>query len=245
MKLTARVSRALLRRLLPQPVSARHAEYSMIFSGDDESSRPSPRLMAIALQAIQFAMQETSTRQVSARMPNPPYYPDVWPGENYKLLAGLVRTVKPSLITEIGTGGGTSTLTMRQVTPPGGRIVTFDVLGWRDWPGSLLREDDFADGRLEQSTDDVSDPAMFARHRALFAQSQLIFLDAAKDGVMEQRILDHLQGVTFPTPPLLVFDDIRVWNMLRTWRNICFPKLDLTSFGHWTGTGLVDWGASA
>jgi hypothetical protein len=38
-----------------------------------------------------------------------------------------------------------------------------------------------------------------------------------------------------------MFDDIRLWNMLRTWRTINRPKLDLTSFGHWSGTGLVDW----
>ena len=29
--------------------------------------------------------------------------------------------------------------------------------------------------------------------------------------------------------------------MLRTWRGIERPKFDATSFGHFTGTGLVDW----
>jgi hypothetical protein len=38
-----------------------------------------------------------------------------------------------------------------------------------------------------------------------------------------------------------MFDDIRFWNMLRIWRNVAAPKLDITSFGHWSGTGLVDW----
>ena len=28
---------------------------------------------------------------------------------------------------------------------------------------------------------------------------------------------------------------------LRIWRAIARPKLDVTSFGHWTGTGLVEW----
>ena len=40
---------------------------------------------------------------------------------------------------------------------------------------------------------------------------------------------------------LLVFDDIRLWNMLEIWREIRHPKIDLTSLGHYTGTGLVDW----
>jgi hypothetical protein len=41
--------------------------------------------------------------------------------------------------------------------------------------------------------------------------------------------------------PVLVFDDTRVRNMLHTWRDVRRPKLDLTSFGHWSGTGLVHW----
>jgi hypothetical protein len=30
--------------------------------------------------------------------------------------------------------------------------------------------------------------------------------------------------------------------MLGVWRGIARPKLDLTSFGHGSGTGLVRWG---
>jgi hypothetical protein len=33
-------------------------------------------------------------------------------------------------------------------------------------------------------------------------------------------------------------------NMIELWRNVQKPKLDLTSFGHWSGTGLIDWNAS-
>jgi hypothetical protein len=35
-------------------------------------------------------------------------------------------------------------------------------------------------------------------------------------------------------------DDIRFVNMVDNWNAIASPKLDLTSFGHWSGTGLVD-----
>jgi hypothetical protein len=38
-----------------------------------------------------------------------------------------------------------------------------------------------------------------------------------------------------------MFDDTRVLNMIEIWRRLNRPKLDLTSFGHWSGTGLVDW----
>ena len=67
----------------------------------------------------------------------------------------------------------------------------------------------------------------------------MIFIDAAHNGETEKKILENLQTVSFKKPPLIVMDDIRVWTMLKCWREIPFPKLDLTSFGHWSGTGIV------
>ena len=52
---------------------------------------------------------------------------------------------------------------------------------------------------------------------------------------------DHL-GYLFAIERVeFLFDDIKELNMLGTWRAITRPKLDITSFGHWTGTGLVHW----
>jgi len=66
-------------------------------------------------------------------------------------------------------------------------------------------------------------------------------VDAPKDGIFELKFLENLSTILLPPNALVVFDDIRLWNMLKIWREIKRPKLDLTSFGHWTGTGLVDW----
>jgi hypothetical protein len=43
------------------------------------------------------------------------------------------------------------------------------------------------------------------------------------------------------TPPIVIFDDIRLMSMVYIRRSIDKPKLDITSFGHWSGTGLVEW----
>ena len=40
---------------------------------------------------------------------------------------------------------------------------------------------------------------------------------------------------------IVMFDDIRMWNMIKIWRDIKRSKMDLTSFGHWSGTGMVHW----
>ncbi|WP_341884141.1 hypothetical protein [Synechococcus sp. UW140] len=41
-------------------------------------------------------------------------------------------------------------------------------------------------------------------------------------------------------PRWLLLDDIHLLPMVECWRSISSPKLDLTSFGHWSGTGIVD-----
>lgn len=222
------------------PVQVRHAEYSMLFSADDEVSHPSEYLISVALEAIKKA-QEVSLDDISGRMESRPYYPNIWPGEHYKLLAGLVLALHPKVVIEIGTATGLSGLSMKKYLSPGSKIATFDIIDWKSYADSCLKEDDFKDGVLFQYVDDLSDPSVFPKYRQLLEEANMIFIDAEKDGIMEQKFLDNLRNIAFNTRPLIVFDDIRLWNMLKIWRNISLPKLDLTSFGHWSGTGIVEW----
>ena len=240
MKLHRRIKRALLRRLLPIPVQARHAEYSVVSSADDDPAAPSPRLVSTALQAVTLA-QHTSLEGIQSGRQRQIAQLEIWPGEHYKLLTGLVKVVDPQSVIEVGTGGGAGALCIKQALSNRGKLTTFDIDSWKVHTDNVLLEVDFQDGRLIQHVGDLTQPPVFQKHRPLFEGADFIFIDAAKDGVMEQSLLDLLETVSFKKPPLLVFDDIRVWNMLRIWRGIRRPKLDLTSFGHWTGTGLVDW----
>jgi len=197
-------------------------------------------LISLALKAIQNA-RSVSLNDISARMKDPPYFPDIWPGEHYKLLAGLVIELKPKLVIEIGTGEGLSALSMKKYLPQQqSKIITFDLIDWRIFPNSYLQEDDFKDGRLIQYTDNLTEYAAVSRHARLLEEAEMIFIDARHDGVTEHNIWDNLKRVSFNKKPLVVFDDIRLWEMLHFWRNISSPKIDLTSFGHWCGTGLVE-----
>jgi predicted O-methyltransferase YrrM len=228
----------------PAPFAARHIERSLVCSADDDPARPSDRLLDLALQAAQRA-RSVSLASIVQRMHRPPYYPDVWPGEHYKLLAGLVEVLRPSLIVEVGTATGLSALTMHQSLPAGGRMVTFDVVPWQRFPDTVLRNQDFADGTLRQHLGDLSERAVMQQHAALVQSAELIFIDGPKDGRFEQVLLERLTELPLKQRPVLVFDDIRLWTMLAIWRDIRQPKLDVTSFGHWSGTGLVDWLAAA
>ncbi len=226
--------------ILPNPVHARHSEYSMLYSADDERSRPSPRLISLSLKAIGHA-QNINVHEISKRMQAPPYFPDVWPGEHYRLLAGFMKALRPKVVVEIGTYTGISALAMKKYLPHPGVLHTFDVLPWSSLPDTCLREEDFKDEKLIQHIDDLSIPEVVERYQHLLKKADLLFIDAAKDGIMEQRFIDNFRRIRFSEDPIFLFDDIRLWNMLKIWREISLPKLDLTSFGHWSGTGIVEW----
>ncbi len=194
----------LQRRLAEVP--ARHKEVSLIASLDDEPARPSARLLDIALRAASAA-REIALTVYEGRPSAEPHWFDTWPGEHYRLLAALVRTLKPMRVVEIGTFTGMGTLALAQELPAGGSVTTFDLHPWHGFEQTWFAPADFEQGRVRQVLHDI------------FATLNL------------------------PAHALVVFDDIRVMNMVATWRRIARPKLDLTSFGHWSGTGLIDWNA--
>lgn len=228
------------REELPLPLKARHVERSLIASADDEVGHPDDRLLDIAIEAIKEA-RSISLEEVVRRMSAPPYYPDVWPGEHYKILAGFIRLLKPQLVVEVGTFTGLSALTIANSLPADGRLVTFDLIPWHEFRDTVLAKSDFENGKITQELSDLGEPAKFQQHLNLIRSADFIFLDGPKDGVFERRILDNLSSQPLPANPIIMLDDIRVWNMLDIWRKVSRPKLDLTSFGHWSGTGIINW----
>lgn len=134
-----------------------------------------------------------------------------------------------------------SALAMKLALPEDGTIVTFDLAGWNRYEGTVLQDDDFADGRLVQHTDDLSTPAGWTKHADLLRRAEFIFVDAEHSGTQERSFLRGFDEVGLDGRPIVMFDDIRLWKMLAFWQEVTRAKLDLTSFGHWSGTGLVDY----
>jgi len=215
-------------------------EYSIVASLDDEIARPTERLLSLSLEAIAYARNIDLT-WLAERMVEPPYYPQVWPGEHYKLLAGFVLALKPRLVVEIGTAQGLGALSLKSHLDADGVAITLDLTPWDRFPDSVLVPADFEDKRLRQVLGDLSDDAFFGEFADTLRKCELLFVDAPKNIHFEQALLQKLSTIDLPSNAIIIFDDIRHWNMLKIWREICKPKIDLTSFGHWNGTGVVDW----
>lgn len=232
---------AARRRLAPVgrwPVQARQIEPSLAVPVE---TPPSERLIDVALRAVDAA-RSIELDKVAARGHDE--LANVWPGEHYKLLAALVACTQPKLVLEIGTATGMSALAMMTTLGSDAHLVTFDLEGWQgysQYSGGILEQGDFADGRLEQRLDDLSTPTGWRANGELLRHADLIFVDAKHDGAQERRFLEGFDEVGLDNGPIVVFDDIRVWGMVGFWQEIRRPKLDLTSFGHWSGTGLVDY----
>jgi predicted O-methyltransferase YrrM len=225
--------------VLPYPTDASHQEYSLILSQHDEKAKPSSKLILLSLQAIEKA-NTIDLSHLSKRLSSPPYYPEIWPGEHYKLLAGFVSVLKPKVIIEIGTATGLSALALKEKLPKDGKVHTFDLFSYQQDSQTVLKESDFSDHRLLQHVDDLSQSQTMKQYSPILREASLIFIDATHDGALEKKLLDMLCHIPFDHPVYLLFDDIRVWSMLKMWREITLPKLDLTSFGHWSGTGIVE-----
>src|SRR5205085_1174484 len=157
------------------------------------------RLLDVALAATQAARTIPLT-ELRDRLDGPPWWPEIWPGEHYRLLAGLVEVLKPLVVVEIGTATGLSALALLAQLEKDSLVATFDLVPWHEYPGAVLREDDFADGRLEQHIGDLSEPTELAHHHELLEQAELIFIDAKKDGIQEQRFLEAFASL--PNAPL-------------------------------------------
>ncbi len=225
---------------LPPPFKARHFKRTFVSSPDDEQSRPSRSLIECALDIVRQTL-EVEIEDVCQRRPPAGWSPSLWPGEHYRLLAGLVAYLKPTTIIEVGTETGLSAICMKKYLPPDGHLVTFDLIPWKEFSNTCLMDEDFTDGRLKQELADLANPVTFKTYVPLLAKADFIFLDGPKDGHFEPALAALLDTVPFTKPPLVLFDDIRDRNMLRFWRELKHSKLDISSFGHWTGTGLVAW----
>lgn len=201
----------------------------------------------LCLQSIDWvrATHSIELKAVADRILEGTRLPEIWPGEHYRLLAGIVKTLKPIRIVEFGTFTGLSALAMLQCLEAHARITTIDVLPWRSFKNSCLAESDFGDGRLVQVIADLGEKTSFEQHKALLMDADMILIDGPKDGIFEPRLLSQLSSLHFSGAPIVVLDDIRFWNMVPIWEKLTAPKIDLTSYGHWSGTGIVRWRTGA
>ena len=215
--------------------NVRHSKDSVIGSLDDDpATQNCEHLVELAANAAKIA---SNLRIENTGNHSDSHWFNTFPGEHYRILAGLLIELKPKNIIDIGTHTGMSSRIMLDFSSA--QVETFDIIHWKKL-STHLTEDDFT-SRLTQHLVDLSVETAFDQHIDMLDNADLIFCDAPKDGVFEYEFLALLNNTELDRQErYLVLDDIKFLNMAPLWRQIASPKFDLTSFGHWSGTGIVD-----
>ena len=220
-------------------VNASGVEASVVVPALEEAHPADPALLAYGL-AIAAKTAGTFIASVDRLNTGQEREAQRWPGYNYRLLKALVADRKPKIVVEIGTFEGLSALSMLEALPEGSKLVTYDVIPWDRFPQTVLRKADFSRG-LEQRIGNLSSPAYFASQRDVILGADLFYVDGPKDLRFVPAFMSLLRAEC-RKPALLVWDDIRLLKMIEEWRTLDLPKADMTSLGHWTGTGFLEVG---
>lgn len=215
----------------------RHYEPSLIYSKED--AHPSVKLIEVIVKSVDLA----SKNNLLCGKPNltDSQFLNVFPGEHYRLLNAIVRVAGAKKVVEIGTFTGMGTLALQDGIDDIS-IVTYDIIEWDKLPlPSHFDKSDIDGRRINQVIGDLSDDVFFSKNINILNEAEIIFMDAPKDDVFEYKMAEKFSRLSpSNNPKFLIIDDIQFINMIDFWRSINSPKLDISSFGHWSGTGIVD-----
>lgn len=212
---------------------ARHVISSSFMSLDDDEATQKFKDYSVISDALTFA---------AANVIDPDFeFANIFPGEHYRILSGLIEVLQPQTLIDIGTYRGCSARVMLDFGDTSSSVHTFDLYDYLAFDWTVLKEEDFNSGRLKQHLVDLSCPEVFSSYVDLLKDADFIMLDGPKDDNFERAFLHLLKTVPFGSKQKWLFiDDIRFDNMQYLWRSIQSPKLDLSSFGHFSGSGLVN-----
>jgi hypothetical protein len=147
------------------------------------------------------------------------------PGQDhYRLLAYLSTTYNNSTLLDIGTYKGCSAISLSY--NPTNQVKSFDIGNFRNLHSTP--------SNVEFIIDNILDPTYIE----LILSSPFIMVDTAHDGTFEREFHNHLRDIGWEG--LLFLDDIHLNQEMKDyWNEIPDAKVDVSQYGHWSGTGIV------
>lgn len=141
--------------------------------------------------------------------------------EHYRLLMYIAKLYKKETLIDLGTNrcmSGTALSFGYQ-----NKIKSYDIVKLLPM-NPMVPNVEWILGDIRENKDLINSP--------------FIFMDVDHDGLFENLFYDHLHEIEWKG--LLMLDDIHLNDPMKTfWNRIEEEKHDITSKGHWSGTGLV------
>lgn len=152
------------------------------------------------------------------------YYKDESSKEHYRLLTHISNSHNNINILDVGTLKGCSALALS--TNQTNKVFSFnlsDELELINTPNNI----EFIVGNV-----------IDGKYDSIIMNSKIILLDTFHDGTFELQFLNYLKKINYKG--VLILDDIFLNSeMLSFWESIELDKINITQFGHSTGTGVV------
>jgi hypothetical protein len=141
--------------------------------------------------------------------------------EHYRLLSYISTLYNNVKLFDVGTNACRSALSLSYNT--NNKIKSYDVIQILD-KNPIIENVEYI---LGDSTEDND-----------LYDSPFVFLDVNHDGIYENIFYNKLKELNWKG--ILLLDDIHLNEEMKTfWNNIEYQKHDITSIGHWSGTGIV------
>lgn len=148
--------------------------------------------------------------------------------EHYKLLAYLAKTLKCTKFVDIGTYVGLSALALS--TDASKTVVTIDIRDYLPGTGDSIRTKNNIKCMISSN--------YLNNLKDIIANCEFILIDIDHNGINEQNILNKLREIKYKG--IVMLDDINLNQAMKTFfDNIPEKKIEITKYGHWSGTGLV------
>lgn len=153
--------------------------------------------------------------------------------EHYKLLSYISNQYNNSLILDIGTYKGLSSLALSN--NKNNLVITYDI-------------NNLDVNKQYSSVKDVNNIVFYVENMLdnkpkfydIIKKSSIIMMDVdPHDGIQEPLFMDLFREAEFEG--ILLLDDINLNQPMNNWwNNINIEKYDISKYGHWSGTGLVN-----
>lgn len=145
--------------------------------------------------------------------------------EHYRLLRYLAKNINSDIV-EIGTHCGTSAVALSADTEY--TVFTYDIHDIKQKDFSYLSNVKFIIGDFMNDTSNKNN----------ILNSKMIFIDAPHNGEFELQCYNWLVDNNYNG--ITIWDDIHLnKEMKHFWDSVQHRKVDITKYGHVTGTGLI------
>ncbi len=226
---------SLLSKIILSDTEIRHVLPSIIYS--KEGSRVTPELINLVAESSKLA-SITILDCCKNNLPDSKYL-NIFPGEHYRFINALAKTINAKNIVEIGTYTGMGSLALKDGLKDAS-VTTYDIIKWDELTSPTHFKNSDFNKSLKQIIGDLSDDEFFQSNFDILNKADLIFMDAPKDNSFEYKMAQQFKKLKNKRKKILIIDDILFVNMIDFWSKIKSPKLDASSFGHFSGTGVVD-----